>query len=411
MKNQDKKILLFVITTIVTSIGIISSLFKGTYSEIVIADDYNANFSCENTIINDRELECNIISKTDSFRMIENIEITNGSLDKKFNKSIFEYGVITDDNKIVINVILSNKDIVVIKKELQYGTNDIRIIVPGESIDNNKIYNFNIFRKYKINNDKYLYNEKDGYLYVGDKIDDFINSLVLEDGLEKEIENNRLIINNLNEKILDINILSISFDNYKLIDDVLYVDKKININEFAANVEYSDGIMFDFNEEGIIKVLYNGSELASYKMDIYSLSFSSKMDIDLENKFVKYVDLGTTVEEFIDMITVVNGEVYILNSSGKAKEMDDVLCTGDVLKVYFKDRLMDEYWISVVGDFTGDGILDLNDLSQFKNYIVDLENNRLNDIFYESLDLNEDKLVDIADLAMMENRLKGNYDE
>ena len=371
----------------------------------------------ESTIGDGNETVVNLENASDEIRIksdintLDSITLSSGELNETFDKDTLEYTVTTDIDKITISAIATDKDRatisgdVDIEKALHYGNNEFNIVVTSESgID--KIYKVSVFKTYKFTSDKYLYNEEDNYIYVGTDINNLLNNIIIDDGLSKDIEDNRLIISYMGEKLLEINILSISFDKYILSDDTLYVDKELTTSEFTENVSYSEGITFEIVDD-TVKVLYDNYELDSYKLVVYSLNFDSSMTIDEEKSYIKYLEIGMTVDEFLDMITVIGGEAHLYNKNGIEKTVDNIIASGDILKVYLGNTLMDEYLLSVLGDCNGDGRMSSMDLAQFRKHLVDWKNPdtglefELSGVYVEAMDLYKDERISAGDLAVL----------
>ena len=62
-------------------------------------------------------------------------------------------------------------------------------------------------------------------------------------------------------------------------------------------------------------------------------------------------------------ITLFKSDNTTVKTSGK-------IGTGDIIKVYVGSKLVDKYTISVKGDVTGDGILEINDILLVRGYIL-----------------------------------------
>ena len=59
--------------------------------------------------------------------------------------------------------------------------------------------------------------------------------------------------------------------------------------------------------------------------------------------YIKYITVGTMVNELIEDINVVSGDVKIFNSSDEEKADDAILATGDVLRTYSDGEIKDIY--------------------------------------------------------------------
>ena len=370
----------------------------------------------EDTVIELDDVYDEIRIKSD-INTLDSIALSSGVLNETFDKDTLEYTVTTDVDKITISAVKTDEYSTIsgdvdVEKELHYGTNEFNIVVTSES-GIEKTYKVSVFRTYKFTTDKYVYNEEDNYIYVATDIDNLLNNISVDNSLDKEIENNNLVISYENEKILVIKIVGINFNKYELVNDILYVDKEMTAEEFGNNVEYSEGISFELSEDGRVKVLYNGIELDSYDIVVYNLEFACDMTIDEDNSYIKYLDLGMSVNEFLDMVTLVGGTAQVVNKTGNVKDQDDLIATGDVFRVYLGDAVMDEYTLSVLGDSSGDGRMSTIDLAQFRKHLVNWVNPNtgvefeLEGVYEEAFDLNKDGRISVVDLAIMRKKIVG----
>ena len=115
----------------------------------------------------------------------------------------------------------------------------------------------------------------------------------------------------------------------------------------------------------------------------------------------------------MDKIVIQNGIVKVFNSSSDEKKENDILATGDILRVYVNDEIKEEYVLSIIGDSNGDGNIDLIDLSHIRKHIVGWINPNTNIIQYQTgvnyyaLDFNKDDKVDLIDLSKMRKIIVG----
>ncbi|MBQ2872826.1 MAG: cadherin-like beta sandwich domain-containing protein [Bacilli bacterium] len=383
----------------------------------------------ENTVFELETVYANVRVKSD-INTLDNITISNGSLNEEFNKDTFEYTSSVDSDMIVIEVTKTDDKSTVLgtgEVSLHYGTNSINIIVTAED-GSEKTYSLSIFRTYEFSSDIYTYSKENNYIYTGIDTDSntILNNIDVSNELNKEIIDNKLIISYRGESILEIDILSIDFNNYIFNNNILYVDSVLSFDSFVNNINYSDGISFKvFNgndeitgdtllsNEMILKVYYDANELDNYSIGIYNLVFENTLTIDNDNKYIKHLTIGTSVSQFIDLVTVVGGNVFIYDKDGNEKNNIDIIATGDILRSYLGDKLMDEYKLSVIGDSNGDGKLSLLDLAQFRKHYVKWVNPNtgvkfeVTGAYEQAFDFNKDGRISIVDLAIMRKKEAG----
>lgn len=372
----------------------------------------------EETVIELENIFYEIRIKSD-VNTLDSITLSDGVLNEEFDKDTLKYTATTDSEKIIISAEATSEYAAIsgdvdVEKELHYGTNKLNIVVTSED-GTEKTYEISVFRNYDFDTTMYLYNKNDNYIYVGNDVDNLLDNIEVADGLEKTLdkENELLIISYEDEILLEIDVLSINFKKYLLSNNTLYVDKEeLKLEEFLSNVDYSNGIEFELTENEIL-VNYNDSLLGAYNVEIYSLSFDINLNVDEEKFYINNLDLGTTVSELLEKIIVIGGNVNIYNIDDEKKESDNIIASGDLLRVYLGDNLMAEYSLSVLGDSNGDGKLSTIDLAQFRKHLVDWINPKtgiefeLDGVYSNAFDLNKDGRISVTDLALMRKKIVG----
>lgn len=157
-------------------------------------------------------------------------------------------------------------------------------------------------------------------------------------------------------------------------------------------------------------LFYIGNSLikGTRSLDEY-IEFKQTLKVDKTNKQINQINVNTTVSSLINSINKKNENITIeiYDSSNKIKESTAKLASGDYLKVLESNQLKSTYQLSVIGDSSGDCILDLIDLVQMRKQIVgwlDPDTNKAykkTGVYYNALDLNNDNIVDLIDLVQM----------
>ena len=348
---------------------------------------------------------------------LESIVLVNGKINETFDKSVNNYTAEVDVDKIMIEVVKTDENSVVtgdsgIELNLQYGTNTFEVVVTSEDGTAN-VYTLKVFRNYEFTTDKYLYNKEENYIYVGTDLDNLLNNIKISDELFKEIKDNKLVISDEDEKLLEIDILYVLFGDCEVSDKTLYLYENMNGQEFIQSVEHSYGLVLNFSRN-VIDVYYDGEEIDSYILIVYREIFDSSLTIDEDNKYIKNLTVGTLVSDFISKITVNGGVVHVYDNAGNVKENDDLIATGDEVIIYTTaGKTMNEYRLSVLGDSNGDGKMSLTDLAQFRKHLVNWVNPttgvefKLAGVYSEAFDLNGDGKISILDLAIMRKKIVG----
>ena len=408
--------------------GIVVGNLKLKMSQDVISDSRYKIELVDSTIGDGEDTVVELNDTFDEVRIksdvntLESITLSDGLLNEEFDKDTLKYTTTTDSDKITISVETTSEYATVsgdvdIEKELHYGTNKLNIVVTSED-GNKKTYEVSVFRNYDFDTTMYVYNKIDNYIYVANDIDNLLDNIDVADGLEKiyDKENELLIISYNDEILLEIDVLSISFKKYLFFNNTLYVGKELKYEDFMNDVIYSKGLSFDVSSDKV-KVLYEDDVLGVYDVIVYSLSFDSSLNVDEENFYINNLELGTIISELLDKINVVGGAADIFNNTGDKKLSDDIIATGDVLRVYLNDNQMAQYQLSVLGDSNGDGKLSTIDLAQFRKHLVDWVNPKtgiefeLEGVYSNSFDLNNDGRISVTDLAIMRKKIVGGYNE
>ncbi|QNO16555.1 SpoIID/LytB domain-containing protein [Alkalicella caledoniensis] len=129
---------------------------------------------------------------------------------------------------------------------------------------------------------------------------------------------------------------------------------------------------------------------------------SSKHKINDNN--VTGVSTGMKASTFISNISVNDGTVELLNSSGQNKKSDDKVVTGDILRVKQTDnKTFKEYPIIIYGDVTGSGEIALIDLLTIQRHLLNIS--KLNGPYQTAADVSKDGSLTLLDLLMVQRHL------
>lgn len=167
---------------------------------------------------------------------------------------------------------------------------------------------------------------------------------------------------------------------------------------------------------GIVDTLLKKTEASSvmaFEFMDNNIKFDKSIILDYQKKYILYLDSGITVKSLMDNVSVVDYKISICDKNNKIKSDNFNIFTGDKLVVTLNDEVKYEFIISVMGDYNGDGVMDVTDLLQLKKYVVGWENPvtyeklSVDNVNYYALDLDMNGLVDLFDLDIMNKGLKG----
>ena len=170
-----------------------------------------------------------------------------------------------------------------------------------------------------------------------------------------------------------------------------YNDKSTEVKDMTASGVTTSGFSNSTVGEKTITVTYGGKS-ATFKVNVVLQIESEKYEINAEK--IKGLTPKTTLEKFLENMTIRRKDYTIKNVRGEEIKAEELIGTGAKLKL--NDE---ELTIVVKADVTGDGTLDVVDLSQLVLHIVEkdmLEGTRL-----EAANIDEDGDVDIIDLSQM----------
>ena len=147
-------------------------------------------------------------------------------------------------------------------------------------------------------------------------------------------------------------------------------------------------------QELVIK--YEGKE-TKLKVTVERKPYFETDEYVTQDGYIINIGPNTNLDEFRKNIDT-NMEYEVLDKkNNKIIASDALIGTGMKLKL----KNGNTYTIVITGDLTGDGIMDVADLSVMATYVVGKAN--LENEYLLAGNLNNDKLVDIADLSIIAN--------
>ena len=455
MKNQDKKILLFVIATIFTSFGIVTSIFNGTHS-IEVIDEKNDGliFNCTDISSGGEEVECSIFLNSNSiitqglvikYSFPENVEYV------EFVSDSFEIQTGDANGAVLVNLDgVSGENISVGKLKLKLPNNvldndmfKIELIdsTIGDGIDT-VIELEDVFDEIIIKSD---INTLDSISLSSGKLNEIfdkntleytvttdvdkitINAVATDEGnatisgdidVEKELHYGTNIFNIVvtgalgSKRTYKVNVFrsyDFNSDKYLYIPDDNFIYVGPYSDNLLENIDIDNSLNKKIEDDKLI-ISYEDERILEIK--IFSINFD-KYKLLGDYTCVVYFDSSISVEQFLDNTSFMGVSLKMFDSDDNEKEMSEIIMTGDVLSVYIGNVLVDDFQFSILGDSSGDGISDGMDLAQFRKHLVGWENPRdgtifeIEGIYLASLDLNKDELVDEIDLAVLRKKIVG----
>lgn len=298
------------------------------------------------------------------------------------------------------------------------------VVVNGQIIGGITINNYvNVI---SLSSLKYLIDTENEFIYIGE--DDSQNlSNYLDVGVgDIDVSNDSelLFVKHEENVLKEFKIFDIEFIDYNVVNKSINLVNSVNFNDFINNIvcdELLDIKIFKDDEYVNSSDILDGMQLRIYydnklldTFDINILDFDIEMDVllDKENNYIKYIPSGLTVEEFLDKINILEDfDIVIYDNKNVRKYGSSRLASGDVICIRLNGKLINQYKLSILGDSSGDGIVDLVDLLQMRKHLVGYENNKtgeiemLNGVYYYALDLNMDGKVDLLDLVKIRKNI------
>ncbi len=265
---------------------------------------------------------------------------------------------------------------VVSKASVIYEEDTLKIMYGNSVIDSLDIITYNS-TVYDLNKD-YIYLGTENY-HEGN-ITKSSNVTIDTTDTELEIKYNQEVVKKYKLFKLTIDedlehtahIISLKNQKYEYQDFITKINP--SNNELKVSVYDKDGKLVtsgDITRNMQVKIEYNNNVLHTYTIlneideeyvDFHDLDLSSN-----EEDGKKYIlNLGTniTVDALKEKIDTT-GDITVVDRKGKGT---NIIGTGCVLKIKFKDGESIEYTLIVRGDTTGDGKIDLNDVTKDFQY-------------------------------------------
>jgi len=245
----------------------------------------------------------------------------------------------------------------------------------------------------------------------------------------------KLLFNDKLEKTINV-IVSKEIYDFKVVTDygisdingdkVIYVGTDLDVEVILNNISFNNNgydvkIVDNKGEEitdkitgsAILEISSNGELVEQYK--VYSISFNTDNDEEFVNDedIIRYISIGTKVSDLKDIL-YFNGNsvnVNILNKDGILLADDVNLSTGDKVTFKIGNDLNYEYQISVLGDISGNGIFNGNDIVLTRRHIVGWINPntqevyQLSGVYVYAMDYSMNGIVNGNDVASMRRKL------
>lgn len=171
-------------------------------------------------------------------------------------------------------------------------------------------------------------------------------------------------------------------------------------------------VLETINDMVSLEVKYNSNWIGNYKIVYFSLN-DEKIQVMSDEKIIKYISLDTKVTDLNDLLYINDKSVTTVfyNSDNEKLSDDEILSTGDYWVFKVTDNIEEQYQISVIGDVSGNGIFNGNDIVLTRRHIVGWKNPQNGEIYelsgvYEyAMDFSMNGIVNGNDVSSMRRKL------
>ncbi len=398
----------------------------------------------------ERVYTLNILREYNSDNKLISLTTDKGSLTPEFNPDINNYVVDVDENtdNITVNA-TANPDSLVTGTGnylLNKGENTITITVTAEDgsintyvITVNKALSSNLnLTKFEPDTgtlDKEYNNNENTYtLNVGSNIS-IINMSIIPEDSRTTISGEKVITMNESENTItytltaednSTRVITLNVVREEEVTD-LEIDKtnivmvegetdKINVKVLPISVntkvlyEVLDKDIIEVDEDGNIKALTKGftkiivstEKNPAMRKEVTVEVLSSKITSSVYNiarvdyEYITGMDENDTIKDLLSNVDNESSTLKVYNSDlTEITDLDEVIKTGQVIKLIINGKVYDELYIVLKGDINGDGLIDVTDKSKLKDHI--LLRNEITDYTKYAADLNNDGLIDVSD--------------
>ena len=349
---------------------------------------------------------------------LSSLSISNVTLNETFDSNVFDYSasVNSDVSNINISYELTDENSSVSgdigNVNVHFGTNKYTIKVISEDGIVENTYNLNIYREYEFSTNKYVYNKEDNYIYTGtDTGEKIISNLdLLNDNLKYSIKGKQLcVIYGDDEELLCINIINFS-TSYSITNKVIYINNNLTYQGLLDTIT-SEGIEYKlFNNDGNeitdystiinnnykLNLYYNDVLLDSYNLINEYLHVDESLIIDDESKMIKRLKIKSTVGELKEKFDT-NGSIKVTYDGNEVSDTE-LVKSGEKLIITVGNTTV-TYTLSVLGDVTGDGIIDIDDIGILYRYF--LGKRSLSNYSVAAGEITSDGMIDIDDVGIL----------
>ena len=151
----------------------------------------------------------------------------------------------------------------------------------------------------------------------------------------------------------------------------------------------------------------DGGCIASCTVTVRSTSIDSSVySVSRSCGMITGLSINTSVAQFIANLQYTAAEIIVYDKNGYEYQGEQ-LATGMTAKLFIDSAVMDELKISVCGDISGDGLIDISDILYIRASILNTYAMQYWQGF--AADINDDNIIDISDILYVRAHILGTY--
>ncbi len=284
-----------------------------------------------------------------------------------------------------------------------------------KSDSNTTLCTFNVI---DISSTDYLVNYQNKYIFTKtDTAAGTIQGKVTIKNATSTVSNNTLTIKYNETNIDQFSLYNISSNTYQISNDKIFIGSEVTYQQFTSNLSIN-GLtykIFDTNNQEIssgnvsanytLKLYAGSTEVASYTTSIEYLTVSDDLNIapNTNSNIVYKIPLNTTYSTILPGFQT-NGTITVKDVNNQTVATSEKIKTGDIITITLGSGDV-TFKASVLGDTTGDGDIQINDVGRLYQYFKN--KTTMDEEYVLAGDVTKDGQIKINDVGRLYDRLRG----
>ena len=270
---------------------------------------------------------------------------------------------------------------------------------------------------------KIEYSESDKYLVNNDTMKGLVTgnhilTIRFNDKLTKEVnvsimkEVYNFSFNTKYDVDEDNKIIYVGEDNSvsTIIDNITVSESNIDINIYDLEHNKLTDLV---DKEAVLEISSNNELIRQYRVVSLEFSPSDGVQIVRDENIIRYIEDDSTADYILKMFKSNDKSVKFSIKNTEGLEITDstVLATGNILSINVSNKLNYSYQLSILGDVSGNGVFNPNDLIRTRRYFVGWVDPTTNEVltlegpYYYALDITKNDIINLNDLIEMRRKL------